>query len=87
MTAFSICWPSKRMARSCESLTRTRENAGETAEIARVPDVAHNLAGSVRLNIADVDNNGALDLILLSTSGSGNGALIGSAMKTERSRR
>ena len=48
----------------------------ETAEIARVPDVAHNLAGSVRLNIADVDNNGALDLILSSTSGSGNGALI-----------
>jgi len=47
----------------------------ETAEIARVPDAAHNLAGDVRLNIADLDNNGALDLILSSTSGSG-GALI-----------
>ncbi len=48
----------------------------ETAEIARVPDAARNLAAGVRLNIADVDNNGALDLILSSTSGAGNGALI-----------
>lgn len=48
----------------------------ETAEIARVPDIAHNLAGDVRLQVADVDNNGALDLILSSTSGAGNGALI-----------
>jgi Tfp pilus assembly protein PilF len=48
----------------------------ETAEIARVPGVARNLVGSVRLNVADVDNNGALDLILSSTGGAGNGALI-----------
>jgi tetratricopeptide (TPR) repeat protein len=53
----------------------------ETAEIAKVPDVARNLASDVRLNVADVDNNGALDLILSSTgdssaSGAGNGALI-----------
>ena len=48
----------------------------ETAEIAKVPDATHNLAGEVRLNIADIDNNGALDLILSSTSGAGNGALI-----------
>jgi Tfp pilus assembly protein PilF len=48
----------------------------ETAEIARVPDIAHDLAGSIRLNIADIDNNGALDLILSSTSGAGSGALI-----------
>jgi len=48
----------------------------ETAEIARVPDAARNLAAGVRLNIADIDNNGALDLILSSTSGAGNGALI-----------
>jgi tetratricopeptide (TPR) repeat protein len=48
----------------------------ETAEIARVPDAAQNLADDVRFTIADVDNNGALDLILSSTSGSGNGAFI-----------
>ncbi len=48
----------------------------ETAEIARVPDAAHNLAGDVRLNIADVDNNGALDLMLSPTSGGGGGALL-----------
>ncbi len=47
----------------------------ETAEIARVPDAAQNLAGEIRLNIADLDNNGALDLILSQTSGGG-GALI-----------
>jgi Tfp pilus assembly protein PilF len=48
----------------------------ETAEIATVPDIARNLVGSIRLNVADIDNNGALDLILSSTSGAGNGALI-----------
>ncbi len=43
------------------------KNEGEswtTAEIAKVPDVSHNLAGDVRLSIADLDNNGALDLLL-----------------------
>ena len=43
------------------------KNEGEswdTAEIARVPDAANNLAGEVRLHVADLDNNGALDLIL-----------------------
>jgi Tfp pilus assembly protein PilF len=35
----------------------------ETAEIARVPDV-NDLAGDMRLQVADLDNNGALDLIL-----------------------
>jgi tetratricopeptide (TPR) repeat protein len=48
----------------------------ETAEIARVPDVANNLASDVRLQVADLDNNGALDLILSITSGAGKGALI-----------
>jgi tetratricopeptide (TPR) repeat protein len=48
----------------------------ETAEIARVPDVANNLAGDVRLQVADLDNNGALDLILSITSRAGKGALI-----------
>ena len=36
----------------------------ETAEIAHVPDAARNLAGDVRLLVADLDNNGALDLVL-----------------------
>jgi Flp pilus assembly protein TadD len=50
----------------------------ETAEIARVPDVDRNLVGEVRLHVADLDNNGALDLFLSPTkqvSGAG-GALI-----------
>jgi Tfp pilus assembly protein PilF len=40
----------------------------ETAEIAHVPNPAHNLAGEVRLRVADLDNNGALDLLLCPTS-------------------
>ena len=40
----------------------------ETAQIATVPDVANNLAGDPRLQVADLDNNGALDLILSNTS-------------------
>jgi tetratricopeptide (TPR) repeat protein len=59
------------------------KNEGESwdiAEIARVPDAANNLAGEVRLHVADLDNNGALDLFLASTrhepsAGTG-GALI-----------
>ena len=52
----------------------------ETGEIARVPNPNVNLAGEVRLHVADLDNNGALDLVLApttppSTSGAG-GALI-----------
>ncbi len=39
----------------------------ETAEIARVPDVSKNLVDDVRLHVADLDNNGALDLFLAST--------------------
>jgi tetratricopeptide (TPR) repeat protein len=39
----------------------------ETAEIARVPDAAKNLVGEVRLHVADLDNNGALDLFLAPT--------------------
>jgi tetratricopeptide (TPR) repeat protein len=49
----------------------SRKNDGEsweTAEIARVPDAATYLAGDVRLHVADLDNNGALDLLLASTS-------------------
>jgi hypothetical protein len=39
----------------------------ETAEIARVPDADKNLVGEVRLHVADLDNNGALDLFLAPT--------------------
>jgi tetratricopeptide (TPR) repeat protein len=39
----------------------------ETAESARVSDPANNLAGEVRLHVADLDNNGALDLFLAPT--------------------
>jgi cytochrome c-type biogenesis protein CcmH/NrfG len=45
------------------------KNEGESwdvAEIARVPDAANNLA-DVRLHVADLDNNGALDLFLAPT--------------------
>lgn len=36
----------------------------ETAEIAKVPNGGGYLAGEVRLHVADLDNNGALDLFL-----------------------
>ncbi|MGA8430529.1 MAG: FG-GAP-like repeat-containing protein [Candidatus Sulfotelmatobacter sp.] len=58
------------------------KNEGESwdiAEIARVPDV-NNLAGDLRLQVADLDNNGALDLILspasLLSAKSSNGTLV-----------
>jgi len=51
-----------------------------TAEIARVPDAPNTLAGEARLHVADLDNNGALDLFLASTKQSAGtsatGALI-----------
>ena len=46
-------------------------NGGEswtTAEIANVPDPATNLAGEVRLRASDVDDNGAIDLVLAQVS-------------------
>jgi Flp pilus assembly protein TadD len=50
----------------------------DTAEIARVPNAANNLAGEVRLHVADLDNNGALDLFLAPTKPApgASGALI-----------
>src|SRR5580700_8981822 len=50
----------------------------ETAESARVSDPANNLAGEVRLHVADLDNNGALDLFLAPTkpTSGASGALI-----------
>jgi Tfp pilus assembly protein PilF len=57
------------------------KNEGEswdTAEIARVPEAANNLSGEPRLHVADLDNNGALDLFLTPTkpASSAAGALI-----------
>jgi len=39
----------------------------DVAEIARVPDPKDALAGEVRLRVADLDNNGAIDLYLASS--------------------
>ncbi len=49
-----------------------------TIALATVPDATDFLTSDVRLRIADLDNNGALDLVLARVSGSGNqsGALI-----------
>ncbi len=38
-------------------------------DVAKVPEAAHALAGAVRLYAADLDNNGAVDLILSPVSG------------------
>ncbi|HTS37321.1 MAG TPA: FG-GAP-like repeat-containing protein [Candidatus Solibacter sp.] len=49
----------------------------ETADIAHVPDAPRNLVGEVRLQAADLDNNGALDLVLCpTTQNNSSGALI-----------
>jgi Tfp pilus assembly protein PilF len=48
----------------------------ETAEIARVPAEGHDFSGDVRLFVADLDNNGALDLILSPVSSAGSSPLI-----------
>lgn len=56
------------------------KNEGEswdTAEIARVPDVAKDLIGEVRLHVADLDNNGAVDLFLAPTEQVSGGSLTG----------
>jgi len=52
----------------------------DTAEIARVPDPASYLAIEVRLHVADLDNNGAIDLVLapvaVAAASTAKGALI-----------
>ncbi len=52
----------------------------ETTEVARVPNAPDSLGGALRLRVADVDNNGGFDLLLVSTtsptSGTAAGALI-----------
>ena len=62
MTAFSICWPCKADGAIVRISDKNEGQSWETAEIARVPDAARYLAGEVRLRVADLDNNGALDL-------------------------
>jgi Tfp pilus assembly protein PilF len=64
------------------SVLRISETGGAwtTAEIARLPNPTPFLAGEVRLRIADLDNNGAFDLLLASVgpmqAGSSSGALV-----------
>jgi Tfp pilus assembly protein PilF len=40
-------------------------DAWDSSELVQVPDAAHALAGDVRLRVADLDNNGAFDLLLV----------------------
>ncbi|MBZ5648912.1 MAG: FG-GAP-like repeat-containing protein [Acidobacteriia bacterium] len=49
----------------------------ETAEIARVSNPSSYLAGEVRLHVADLDNNGALDLLLSPTTPTAGGNTAG----------
>ncbi len=39
-------------------------DAWDSGEVAQVPDALHTLTGDVRLRVADLDNNGAFDLML-----------------------
>jgi tetratricopeptide (TPR) repeat protein len=54
---------------------RISENNGgwSVASIATVPDFSKYLQGQVRLHAADLDNNGAIDLLLVRTSSSSDG--------------
>jgi tetratricopeptide (TPR) repeat protein len=54
-------------------------NGWQTAEIVRVPNAAGWLAGDVRMHVADLDNNGAVDLLLSPVVAAGStaqGALV-----------
>ncbi len=54
------------------------DGAWVVSDLAQVPDAAHVLAGEVRLRTADLDNNGAFDLLLanVGSAESAAGALI-----------
>ncbi len=57
--------------RLADKLADSEKNDGsdwDSAVIAQVPDPARNLAGEVRLRVADLDNNGAFDLWLARTA-------------------
>ncbi len=47
---------------------KNESQSWETAEIAKVPNPSSYLASEVRLHVADLDNNGALDLFLSPTT-------------------
>jgi Flp pilus assembly protein TadD len=55
-----------------------RDGSWKTDELLHVPDPAQTLSGDVRLRVADLDNNGAFDLLLVSVGKihAANGALI-----------
>ncbi len=57
-----------------------RKGIWNSAQIAEVPDAGRTLAGDVRLRVADLDNNGAFDLLLVSVApalrGNGPGTTI-----------
>lgn len=67
---------------SIVALTRTTDTQGwDVAEIAKIPGTANILASAVHLRAADLDNNGAMDLLLApvaqnASSKSHSGALI-----------
>jgi tetratricopeptide (TPR) repeat protein len=46
------------------NVSYSEKNGWNVAELFQVPSPDKNLAGEVRLNVADLDNNGAMDLIL-----------------------
>jgi Tfp pilus assembly protein PilF len=48
----------------------------DAAEVARIGNAPHDLEGEFRLRAADLDNNGALDLLLTSTAPTGSGTLV-----------
>ncbi len=52
---------------------KNQGEAWETAEVATVPHAEDSLAGEVRLHLADLDNNGALDLYLAPVTPTQNG--------------
>lgn len=49
----------------------------ETAEVARVSNASNPLAGASRLRMADMDNNGSLDILLVSTTSPTSGSVAG----------
>jgi tetratricopeptide (TPR) repeat protein len=50
------------------SVSYSEKNGWSVQPLVQIPDPSANLAGEVRLQIADLDNNGAMDLILSSVA-------------------